>query len=97
MAAICTNPYFVVEIFRMGRDMPQWAHLAIDLKARWKWKIEQTRWRRLGFPVYAMNWTDPKTGDVTKGFKELGFMPEAFINLLAMLGWNDGTDQELFH
>ncbi|MNR00699.1 Glutamate--tRNA ligase 1 [compost metagenome] len=43
-----------------------------------------------------MNWSDPKTGDVTKGFKEMGFMPEAFINMLALLGWNDGTDQEIF-
>ncbi|RYE16472.1 MAG: glutamate--tRNA ligase, partial [Sphingobacteriaceae bacterium] len=47
-------------------------------------------------PVYAMNWTDPKSGDLTKGFRELGFLPEAFVNLLAMLGWNNGTDQEIF-
>src|SRR5206468_3196182 len=47
-------------------------------------------------PVFAMNWTVPGTNDLTKGFRELGFLPEAFINMLAMLGWNDGTDQELF-
>lgn len=43
-----------------------------------------------------MNWTDPKTGELTEGFKEKGFLPEAFINLLALLGWNDGTEQEIF-
>jgi glutamyl-tRNA synthetase len=50
----------------------------------------------LGFPVFAMDWTDPKTGDLTSGFKEKGFLPEAFINLLALLGWNDGSEQEIF-
>src|SRR5690606_2126198 len=44
-----------------------------------------------------MNWTDAKTGDVTKGFREMGFLPEAFVNMLAVLGWNDGTEQELFN
>ena len=43
-----------------------------------------------------MNWTDPKTGELTEGFKEKGFLPEAFINMLALLGWNDGTEQEIF-
>src|SRR5690606_33562958 len=51
---------------------------------------------RLGFPVYAMNWQDPVTGQLTHGFREMGFMPQAFINMLALLGWNDGTEQELF-
>ena len=77
-------------------DMPQWAHLPLILKPDGHGKLSKRDGDRLGFPVYAMNWTDPKTGDITKGFKELGFMPEAFINMLALLGWNDGTDQELF-
>lgn len=77
-------------------SMPQWAHLPLILKPDGNGKLSKRDGDRLGFPVYAMNWTDPKTGDVTKGFKELGFMPEAFVNLLAMLGWNDGTDQEIF-
>ena len=76
--------------------MPKWAHLPLILKPDGNGKLSKRDGDRLGFPVYAMNWTDPKTGDVTKGFKELGFMPEAFINLLAMLGWNDGTDKEIF-
>ncbi|PWS27847.1 glutamate--tRNA ligase [Pedobacter yonginense] len=78
-------------------DMPQWAHLPLILKPDGHGKLSKRDGDRLGFPVYAMNWTDPKTGDVTKGFKEMGFLPEAFINMLALLGWNDGTDQELFN
>ncbi|RZM23179.1 MAG: glutamate--tRNA ligase [Pedobacter sp.] len=77
-------------------EMPQWIHLPLILKPDGNGKLSKRDGDRLGFPVYAQNWTDPNTGDLTKGFKELGFMPEAFINLLAMLGWNDGTDQELF-
>ncbi|AZI24983.1 glutamate--tRNA ligase [Pedobacter sp. G11] len=77
-------------------DMPQWAHLPLILKPDGHGKLSKRDGDRLGFPVYAMNWTDPKTSDVTKGFKEMGFLPEAFINMLALLGWNDGTDQELF-
>ncbi|MBB6237350.1 glutamyl-tRNA synthetase [Pedobacter sp. AK013] len=77
-------------------EMPAWAHLPLILKPDGHGKLSKRDGDRLGFPVYAMNWTDPKTGDITKGFKEMGFMPEAFINMLALLGWNDGTDQELF-
>jgi glutamyl-tRNA synthetase len=77
-------------------EMPQWVHLPLILKPDGNGKLSKRDGDRLGFPVYAQNWTDPKTGDLTKGFKELGFMPEAFVNLLGMLGWNDGTDQELF-
>jgi len=76
--------------------MPAWVHLPLILKPDGNGKLSKRDGDRLGFPVYAQNWTDPKTGDLTQGFKELGFMPEAFVNLLAMLGWNDGTDQELF-
>jgi len=76
--------------------MPQWAHLPLILKPDGNGKLSKRDGDRLGFPVYAMDWTDPKTGDITKGFKEIGFLPEAFINLLAVLGWNDGTEQEIF-
>lgn len=77
--------------------MPKWAHLPLILKPDGNGKLSKRDGDRLGFPVYAMNWTDPKTSETTKGFKELGFMPEAFVNLLAMLGWNDGTDKEIFN
>jgi glutamyl-tRNA synthetase len=76
--------------------MPNWAHLPLILKPDGNGKLSKRDGDRLGFPVYAMDWTDPISREITKGFKELGFLPEAFINLLAVLGWNDGTEQELF-
>lgn len=77
-------------------DMPQWAHLPLILKPDGNGKLSKRDGDRLGFPVFAMNWTDPATHETTTGFKEKGFLPEAFVNLLAMLGWNDGTDREIF-
>jgi len=77
-------------------DMPQWAHLPLILKPDGNGKLSKRDGDRLGFPVFAMDWKDPKTGETTIGFKERGFIPEAFVNLLAMLGWNDGTDNEIF-
>jgi glutamyl-tRNA synthetase len=77
-------------------DMPQWAHLPLILKPDGHGKLSKRDGARLGFPVYAMNWFDAKSDELTPGFRELGFLPEAFLNLLAMLGWNDGTDQEIF-
>jgi len=77
-------------------DMPQWAHLPLILKPDGHGKLSKRDGARLGFPVYAMNWLDEKTGELTPGFRELGFLPEAFLNLLVMLGWNDGTDNEIF-
>ena len=83
--------------YLFGLDqMPQWAHLPLILKPDGNGKLSKRDGDRLGFPVYAMDWKDPKTNDMTKGFKELGFLPEAFNNLLAVLGWNDGTEQEIF-
>ena len=77
-------------------NMPQWAHLPLILKPDGNGKLSKRDGDRLGFPVYAMDWQDPKTNDITKGFKELGFLPEAFLNMLVMLGWNPGSEQELF-
>ncbi|MCW3112962.1 MAG: glutamate--tRNA ligase [Segetibacter sp.] len=77
-------------------EMPQWAHLPLILKPDGHGKLSKRDGDRLGFPVFAMNWKDPKNAELTTGFRELGFLPEAFINLLAVLGWNDGTEQELF-
>lgn len=77
-------------------EMPEWAHLPLILKPDGNGKLSKRDGDRLGFPVFAMDWTDPKTGETTIGFKERGFLPEAFVNLLAMLGWNDGTDNEIF-
>lgn len=76
------------------KEMPQWAHLPLILGPNGK--LSKRDGAKYGFPVFAMNWTDPKTNELTEGFKEKGFLPEAFINLLAVLGWNDGTEQELY-
>ena len=75
-------------------NMPQWAHLPLILGPNGK--LSKRDGAKYGFPVFAMNWTDAKSNELTEGFKERGFLPEAFVNLLAMLGWNDGTEQELF-
>ena len=75
-------------------EMPQWAHLPLILGPNGK--LSKRDGTKYGFPVFAMNWTDPKTNELTEGFKEKGFLPEAFINFLALLGWNDGTEQEIF-
>lgn len=77
-------------------QMPQWAHLPLILKPDGNGKLSKRDGDRLGFPVFAMNWTDPKTNETTKGFREMGFLPQAFVNMLAMLGWNPGTEQEIF-
>ena len=83
--------------YLFGEDkMPQWAHLPLILKPNGQGKLSKRDGAKFGFPVYAKNWTDPVTKEVTPGFKETGFLPEAFINMLALLGWNDNSGQELF-
>lgn len=80
----------------LEESMPQWAHLPLILKPDGNGKLSKRDGDRLGFPVFAMNWTDPRTNEFTQGFRERGFLPEAFVNMLAMLGWNDGSGQEIF-
>jgi glutamyl-tRNA synthetase len=81
--------------YLFGLDaMPQWAHFPLILGPNGK--LSKRDGAKYGFPVFAMNWTDPATKELTEGFKEKGFLPEAFVNLLAVLGWNDGTEQEIF-
>ena len=74
--------------------MPQWAHLPLILGPNGK--LSKRDGARYGFPVFAMNWKDPKSGELTEGFRERGFLPQAFNNIIALLGWNDGTEQEIF-
>ena len=74
--------------------MPRFAHLPLLLKPDGKGKLSKRD--RLGFPVFPLEWHDPKTGEVSSGFREQGYFPEAVINFLALLGWNPGTEQELF-
>ena len=77
-------------------EMPQWAHLPLILKPDGNGKLSKRDGDMLGFPVFAMNWLDPITGKLVSGFKEQGFLPEAFVNLLALLGWTDGSESEIF-
>jgi glutamyl-tRNA synthetase len=77
-------------------QMPQWAHLPLILKPDGHGKLSKRDGDRLGFPVFAMNWNDPRNNETTKGFREMGFLPQAFVNMLAVLGWNDGSEQEIF-
>ncbi len=76
------------------KEMPKWAHLPLILGPNGK--LSKRDGAKYGFPVFAMNWKDPNTGELTEGFKEKGFLPEAFINFLALLGWNDGSKKEIF-
>jgi glutamyl-tRNA synthetase len=74
--------------------MPQWAHFPLILGPNGK--LSKRDAAKYGFPVFAMNWNDPRTNELIEGFKEKGFLPQAFLNFLALLGWNDGTEQEIF-
>ncbi len=76
--------------------MPQFAHLPLILKPDGNGKLSKRDGDRLGFPVFSLDWKNPETGEMSSGYKERGFFPEAFINMLAFLGWNPGTEQEVF-
>lgn len=75
--------------------MPQFAHLPLLLKPDGKGKLSKRDGDRLGFPVFPLEWHDAKTGDISRGYREDGYLPEAVINFLALLGWNPGTEQEI--
>ena len=75
---------------------PRFAHLPLILKPVGKGKLSKRDGDKMGFPVFPLEWKDPKTGDISRGYREDGYFPEAFINLLALLGWNPGTEQEFF-
>ncbi|MCI5876355.1 MAG: glutamate--tRNA ligase [Prevotella sp.] len=77
-------------------SMPRFAHLPLLLKPEGKGKLSKRDGDRLGFPVFPLEWHDPKTGEVSSGYRESGYFPEAVVNFLALLGWNPGPDQELF-
>ena len=77
-------------------SMPQFAHLPLILKPDGNGKLSKRDGDRLGFPVFPLQWKDPKSGEMTPGYKEKGFLPEALVNFLALLGWNPGNEQEIF-
>jgi glutamyl-tRNA synthetase len=76
--------------------MPQFAHLPLILKPAGKGKLSKRDGEKGGFPVFPLQWKDPESGEISPGYREEGYLPEACINLLALLGWNPGTEQELF-
>ncbi len=78
------------------KDMPQFAHLPLLLKPDGNGKLSKRDADKMGFPIFPLNWTDPASGELAKGFRENGYLPEAMINFLAFLGWNPGTEQEIF-
>ena len=84
------------EAFGWQDTMPAFAHLPLLLKPEGKGKLSKRDGDRLGFPVFPLEWHDPKTGEISSGYRESGYFPEAVINFLALLGWNPGTEQEMF-
>jgi len=77
-------------------SMPQFAHLPLLLKPEGNGKLSKRDGDRLGFPVFPLQWTDPNTNEISSGYRESGYYPDAFINMLSLLGWNPGTEQEIF-
>ncbi|WP_373057228.1 glutamate--tRNA ligase [Zunongwangia sp. H14] len=80
-----------------GWKAPEFAHLPLILKPQGKGKLSKRDGDKLGFPVFPLEWKDPKTGEVSSGYREEGYFPEAVTNMLAFLGWNPGTEQEFFN
>ena len=87
--------YLLYEAFGWEDSRPRFAHLPLLLKPVGNGKLSKRDGDKLGFPVFPLRWTSP-TGEVSRGYREDGYFPEAFVNLLAMLGWNPGTEQEIF-
>ena len=87
--------YLLYEAFGWQDTMPRFAHLSLLLKPDGKGKLSKRDGDRLGFPVFPLKWVNPE-GEVSRGYREDGYFPEAFVNMLAMLGWNPGDDRELF-
>jgi glutamyl-tRNA synthetase len=79
-----------------GWDRPKFAHLPLILKPTGKGKLSKRDGDKMGFSVFPLEWKDPQSGEISTGFREDGFLPEAMVNILAFLGWNPGSDQEIF-
>ena len=79
-----------------GWDKPEFAHLPLILKPTGKGKLSKRDGEKMGFPVFPLQWKNPETGNVSAGYREEGYFPEAVVNFLAFLGWNPGTEQEMF-
>ena len=88
--------YLLYESLGWKDAMPEFAHLPLLLKPNGKGKLSKRDGEKMGFPVFPLEWKDPKSGETSAGFREDGYLPEAFLNLMALLGWNPGTDKEIF-
>ena len=88
-------PLHVMLYKAFGWEAPQFAHLPLLLKPDGNGKLSKRDGDRLGFPVFPLQWKDPKSGEISSGYRESGYLPEAVINMLALLGWNPGTEQEM--
>ena len=89
-------PLHILLYRAFGWEAPEFAHMPLTLKPDGKGKLSKRDGDRLGFPIFPLEWTNPETGETSSGYRESGYFPEAFINILAFLGWNPGTTQELF-
>ncbi len=89
-------PLHVLLYEAFGWERPAFAHLPLILKPDGNGKLSKRDGDRLGFPVFPLNWRDPATGEVSSGYRERGYYPEAFVNMLALLGWNPGGEREIF-
>lgn len=78
------------------KQMPRFAHLPLILKPSGQGKLSKRDGDKMGFPVFPLQWKDPETGEMSSGYRESGYFPEAVVNMLALLGWNPGTDREIF-
>ena len=88
--------YLLYEAFGWTDTMPRFAHLSLLLKPVGNGKLSKRDGDKMGFPVFPLRWQNPETGELSRGYREDGYFPEAFVNMLAMLGWNPGDDRELF-
>jgi len=89
-------PLHVLLYEKLGWKNPRFAHLPLILKPVGKGKLSKRDGDKMGFPVFPLLWVDQTTGEQSSGYRESGYFPEAFVNMLALLGWNPGTEQEIF-
>lgn len=92
----CPLHVMLYEAFGWKETMPEFAHLPLLLKPDGNGKLSKRDGDRLGFPVFPLQWLDPNTNEISSGYRESGYLPEAVINFLSLLGWNPGNDQEIF-
>lgn len=92
----CPLHVMLYRAFGWEESMPKFAHLPLLLKPEGSGKLSKRDGDRLGFPVFPLQWTDCKSGEISSGYRESGYLPQAVINMLALLGWNPGTEQEIF-